>query len=75
MELADKQKGLFEVFSQHIDVNVMHYNLMIFSSLQKAEQNADADADEEVVIPFPDLLDVARCLELGGVSPFINLEY
>ena len=38
--------------------------------MQKADLDGDADGEEEVVIPFPDLMDVARCLESGGVCPF-----
>ena len=35
-------------------------------SFQKLD--ADEDIDEEVSTPFPDLMEVSRCFEAGGVS-------
>lgn len=46
------------------------FNCLSNERTQKAEQEGDGEGDEEVVVPFPDLMDVARCLESGGVSPF-----
>ena len=47
-------------------------NHCYFSLTKKAEQNADADTDEEVTVPFPDLMDMAKCLESGGVCPLFT---
>lgn len=37
------------------------------------DHEADVDAEEEVVIPFPDLLDIMNCFEQGGVSRILIL--
>lgn len=49
-------------------------NHCCFSLTKKAEQDADADADEEVTVPFPDLMDVAKCLESGGVCALFTIK-
>ena len=35
---------------------------------QKTDADTDVEVDEEVSIPFPDLMDIARYFEQGGVS-------
>ena len=44
---------------------MIHLNISV---TQKTDEDAEEEIDDEVSIPFPDLLEVCRCFELGGVS-------
>lgn len=74
MEVAEKQKLLFEVSSPQSPA-LKQMSIMYSSHIthkhdahQRTDADTDVEADEEVSTPFPDLMEIARCFEQGGVS-------
>ena len=62
VEVAQLQKPLFQVKS-----SLLLWLLLLFS-LQASDTGDDVDDEDEVSIPFPDLMDTMSCFEQGGVG-------
>ena len=50
------------------DIYIIIYVCMYMFCFQPSEEDEGDDADEEVVIPFPNFLEVMGYFEQGGVS-------